>query len=157
MGIKHLIECHCYLAIYKNSKKIINHRFPVYSKIDEFGSVIPKITKCNNCEAIHYVENVGKSELRPGKDQTSIILTKKEIASMLPLKIRNILDESISDISNYEHALDIIECQRWGEPIVIKRDIIGDVEQVKIMTILSKENIKISSEKINNLAINRGK
>ena len=49
-GIKHLIECHCVLAIYKKNQKIINHKFPVYSKIDEKGAVIPKLSKCNNCD-----------------------------------------------------------------------------------------------------------
>jgi len=155
-GIKHLVECHCYLAIYKNNKKIINHRFPVYSKIDEFGNIIPKIVKCNNCEAFHHVIDVNKTELKAGKDQSTIVLNKQEIATMLPDRIRNILDETDSDISNYEHALDIIEERRWGEPIVIKREIIGEIEQVKIIEILGKENIKIFVERINNLAMRGG-
>lgn len=152
-GIKHLIECHCYLAIYKNNSKIINHRFPVYSKFDDFNNIIPKIVKCNNCEAFHKVTAVGTSELAPGKDQSTIVLSKKEISSMLPVRIRNILDESGTDISNYDHTLDIIENRMWGSSVVIKREIIGEIEQVKIITILSKENFKITVEKINNLAI----
>jgi hypothetical protein len=84
------------------------------------------------------------------------VLNKQEIATMLPDRIRNILDETDSDISNYEHALDIIEERRWGESIVIKREIIGEIEQVKIIEILGKENIKIFVEKINNLAMRGG-
>ena len=153
MGIKHLIECHCYLAIYKKNKNIINHKFPVYSKLDEYNNVIPKTVKCNNCEAVHHVIDIGKSELRPGKDQSTIVLNKKDLSSMLPLRIRNVLDESGTDISNYDHALDIIESKRWGESIVIQRDILGEKEQIKMITILSKENIKISLETIDNLSI----
>ena len=155
MGIKHLIECHCYLALYKKSQKIINHKFPVYSKLDEYNNIIPKLVKCNNCEAVHYVLGVGKSELRPGKDQSTIILSKKDLSNMLPVKIKNILDESNSDISNYEHAVDIIESKRWGESIVIQRDILGEIEQLKIITIFSKNDIKINLEKIENLAIKK--
>ena len=43
-GIKHLIECHCVLAIFKSKEeKIIFHKFPTYSKIDENEKVIPKL------------------------------------------------------------------------------------------------------------------
>lgn len=152
-GIKHLIECHCYLAIFKNSKKMINHKFPVYSKLDDYNNLIPKLVKCNNCEALHYVSSIGTSELRPGKDQSDVLLKKEDIALMLPEKVRNILISVDSDISNYEHALDIIEDKNWNIPIVIKRDVIDEIEQVKIMTITDKNNVTISVEKINNLAI----
>ena len=152
-GLKHLIECHCYLAIYKNSQKIINHRFPVYSKLDEFNNIIPRLAKCNNCEAFHYVYDVSKSELKAGKDQSTIVLNKKEIRMMLPDRIRNVLDESETDISNYEHALDIIEERRWGESIVVKRDIIEEIEQVKMIEIHGKDKIRISIERIDNLIV----
>jgi len=153
MGIKHLIECHCYLALFKKNEKIINHQFPVYSKLDEFNNLVPKLVKCNNCEAVHHVSEIGRSELRPGKDQSTIILSKKDLSVMLPVKIGNIFNEINTDISNFEHALDIIESKRWGESIVIQRDILGEIEQVKIITINSRDNIKIQLEKIDNLAI----
>ena len=152
-GIKHLIECHCYLAIFKNSKNMINHKFTVYSKLDESNNVIAKNFKCNNCDALHKVFDIGKSELIPGKDQTQSTLTKKELSIMLPTKISNILNEYESDMSNYDHAIDIIEEKRWGESIILKRDIIDENEAVKIMTINSKDNIKISTEIINNTVL----
>jgi hypothetical protein len=156
MGIKHLIECHCYLALFKKNEKIINHKFPVYSMLDDFNNLIPKLVKCNNCEAVHHVSEISRSELRPGKDQSTVILSKKDLSVMLPIKIKNIFSETNTDISNYEHALDIIESKRWGESIVIERDILGEIEQVKIMTIHNRDNIKIQLEKIDNLAIKKG-
>ena len=30
-GVKHLIECHCKLRLYRDNKKNIYHKFPVYS------------------------------------------------------------------------------------------------------------------------------
>ena len=32
--IKHLIDCHCILSIYKNRTKPVYHKFPVFSKLD---------------------------------------------------------------------------------------------------------------------------
>tara|TARA_A100001011_G_scaffold374221_1_gene434475 strand:- start:1676 stop:2149 length:474 start_codon:yes stop_codon:yes gene_type:complete len=152
-GVKHLIECHCYLAIYKKNRKLINHKFPVYSKIDNDEKLIPKLVKCNNCDALHYVTKICTSEIRPGKDQTAVTLSQDEIAMMLPQKIVNILRNYDSDISNWEHALDIIEERRWGEAIVLKRDIIDERQQVKIIEIHSESKIKLSTEIIDDIVL----
>ena len=151
LGIKHLIECHCYLAIYKSKKDLLNHKFPVYSKIDSTGTIITRLAKCNNCDALHNVVGVGKSEIIPGKDEAKNVLSIDDICLMLPKKLSNILNESITDISNYEHALDIIENRRWGESLIVKREIIKETEQVKVLTINSENNYKVSIENINNI------
>tara|TARA_B100000674_G_C37968822_1_gene975927 strand:+ start:2541 stop:3002 length:462 start_codon:yes stop_codon:yes gene_type:complete len=148
-GIKHLIECHCYLAIFKNNKNLVNHKFAVYSKLDDLNNVIPKIFKCNNCDALHKVVDIGRSELIPGKDQTSLTLTKEELSLMIPNSIKNILEDYNCDISNYDHVIDIIEEKRWGEFIVLKREVMNENEVVKILTINSKNKIKVSTETIN--------
>ena len=67
-GIKHLIQCFCKLKILEKTN--FNHKFPVYSKIDESsGKIIKKNVKCNNCEAYHEVYEIGKSNIIPGKEQ----------------------------------------------------------------------------------------
>ena len=53
-GLKHLIECHCTLKIF-NGDELINHKFPVYSKVKPDGSIVSKLVKCNNCDAVHRV------------------------------------------------------------------------------------------------------
>jgi len=152
-GIKHLVECHCYLAIYKKQSKYLNHKFAVYSKIDSNGKVISKLTKCNNCDALHYITDIGKSELRGGKDQTNVTLSIDDISVMLPQRLANILYRSDCDISMWEHVLDIIDESRWGEHVVIKRDIINETQQVKILKILSNDSFKLSTETINNVIV----
>lgn len=152
-GLKHLIECHCYLAIYKSSQKTVNHKFPVYSKIDEIGNIIPKLVKCNNCEAVHYVDKVCRSELRPGKDQTLAIMSIEDIVLSMPSKVSNYLIENNCDISSFEHAKDIIDERRWGENVIIKRDIIGEKQYVKFITIKSSENFFVTNELIEDIAI----
>lgn len=147
-GVKHLIECHCVLKIYKKNEKIQYHKFPVYSRIEE-NKVIPKIVKCNNCESVHYVFDICKSELRPNKDQTSVTLDIEDISLSLNDKICKVLDKYKCDISTYEHVQDIIEESRWGENVVLKRDIIGDNENVKILTIHSEDSIKIQNKTLN--------
>lgn len=150
-GIKHLIECHCFLTIYKKGKKMINHKFSVYSKIDNQGKLIPKLVKCNNCEAAHFVSQIGRSELRPGKDQSDSVLKIEDTKYDLPVKLFNYLLENNCSISDFEHAKDIIDEKRWGENIVIRRDIIDEKQQIKYITINNKSNFSIKSDTIEDL------
>lgn len=152
-GVKHLINCHCILAIFKNNQKIINHRFPVYSKVDETGKPFEKIVKCNNCDTLHLIKGICQSEILPGKDQTQVVMTKEEIGFMLSEKINNILNKVDADISTWEHVLDIVEEKRWGECVVIKRDIIDEKQQIKIVQFISEDKIKIMNETINDTII----
>tara|TARA_Y100000287_G_C13915524_1_gene207483 strand:+ start:31 stop:498 length:468 start_codon:yes stop_codon:yes gene_type:complete len=150
-GIKHLIECHCVLPLYKNSQKIIYHKFPVYSKFDDKGRIEQKLVKCNNCDALHLIKEICRSEIKPGKDQSSLVVTKEDLSYMLSDKIVSILEKVDADISTWEQIADIVEEERWKEQIVIKRDIIDEVEHVKIIEVLGENKLKIYSDVIRDI------
>jgi len=154
-GIKHLIECHCFLKIFDKSENKINHKFPVYSKLDENNNILPKLAKCNNCESLHYVYDACKSELRPGKEDITSILTIEDIMMMLPDRINSVLTANRSDIADFEHALDIVENERWGETIVVKRSIVGEIENIKILQIDGENKIKILNKEINTILVGK--
>ena len=148
-GVKHLIECHCVLRMYKGNEEVENHKFPVYSKIDKDDKIIPKFAKCNNCESLHYVYDYCRSELRGGKDQTSVTLSIDDIAISLPERLSGILAKSYCDIATWEHCLDIIEENRWGESVVLSRDVIDENQQVKILFINAENMFKVENKIIN--------
>ena len=150
-GIKHLVECHCTLTIYKGKDQTIYHKFPVYSKFSDNGKIIPKLAKCNNCDTVHYVYEICKSEIRPGKDDTDVIVTKKDLSLMMPIRIVNIFNEYDTDIATWEQVLDVIEQDALPLEIVIKRDVINEEQQVKILKIESTQKFKIFTEIIRSL------
>ena len=150
-GVKHLVECHCYLKIFGDASTEVNHKFAVYSKFDDNGKVIPKIQKCNNCESLHYVYDLCKSELKPGKDNTTVTLNFEDLAMMMPERLANSLIRNGCSLADMEHAIDILEEKRWGETLVLKRDIISEEEQVKIIRILSDSKFQIDTKKIKTL------
>jgi hypothetical protein len=152
-GYKHLIECHCYLKIYNLNEKNLNHKFPVYSKVDINNKVVPKFVKCNNCESLHYVYDICKSELRGGKEDTQITTSIDDLVLMLPDKLTNLLNKLKCDISIWEHCLDVIEEKRWGESIVVKREIIDENYQLKILDINSENNFKIKNKTIESIIV----
>mgnify|MGYP001410052031 CR=1 FL=1 len=89
-GQKHLIECHCYLKIFDDGESRVNHKFPVYSKFDNQGRVIPKLQKCNNCDTLHFIYDICKSEIiRSGKDKNVSALSKEDMMLELDSKIVN--------------------------------------------------------------------
>lgn len=153
IGQKHLVECHCILPIFKNARKEVYHKFPVYSKINASGKVIPKYVKCNNCEAIHYVYEICLSEIKPGKEDITSITTKKEIAMSLSERLVTVLEEQQCTIADYEQVLDAIENNTYPTRLIVKREILDENHLVKILEIVSENKFKIFSERINNMVI----
>ena len=156
-GIKHLIECHCFLAIYNSDKNNPPlHKFPVYSFLDELDNIIPKMVQCNNCGTIHFVNKIGASEIKFGKDESKMISNIQDLTKEIPINISQVLIENNATLADYEHAKDIIENNLWGNFIVLSREIHDDKEHVKIMEITSKRNFKIRNEIIEDLVIKEG-
>lgn len=152
-GQKHLVECHCILPIFKNARKEVYHKFPVYSKIDASGKVIPKYVRCNNCEAVHYVYEICSSEIKPGKEDISSITTKKEIAISLSERLVDVLESQECTIADYEQVLDAIENEVYPTQLIVKREIIDENHLVKILEIMSENKFKLFSERINNMVV----
>ena len=75
-----------------NMKKVIDAGIS-YSKTNDDGSIISRIVKCNNCEAVHNVVDFCTSELHPGKDQSSVIPTTEEISLSLPERLVSVLSK----------------------------------------------------------------
>jgi len=102
LGIKHLLECHCTLQIFKGRDDHVYHKFPVYSKFDSAGRVIEKLVQCNNCKTIHKVYDICKSDIvRSGQDSLNGAVTIEDISCQLPIKINNILVRYNCDISTW--------------------------------------------------------
>ena len=125
-GYKHLVECHCVLPQYRKMENPIFHKFVVFSVLDEEGNVIPKMSQCNNCGAVHKVVDICKSEIAPGKDETKSVLTKNDIARSLPQQISEMFEEYQLGVADYEFAKFIIENEKWGSLIVLSREAEGD-------------------------------
>ena len=66
--VRHLLECQCTLSIFKNNTVPVYHKFPAFSTMDEEGNIENKYVTCNNCDSLHEVVGVCKSEIKWGKD-----------------------------------------------------------------------------------------
>ena len=144
-GIKHLIQCHCVLPQYRSLASPLFHKFIVFSNVDEEDLVLPKLARCNNCDAIHKITDFCKSEIILGLEDTTAITTKDEIKPAIPEEIIEILDSHNCDLPTWEHCADILKNKLWNTEVVIAKENIGDATQFKVMKIKNRNDVKIET------------
>ena len=150
-GQRHLIDCHCILPIYKNSNPVVYHKFAVYSKLDtKTGKVVPKYVNCNNCGVTHMITEFCKSKIQKGKEDITSIRNAYEIEISLPEKLVNFLKQYKPTIDILEEIEDVIDNKQFPRSLVIKREIIDESYNIKILNLISEERFSISSEILNN-------
>lgn len=144
-GEKHLIQCHCILPQYRNSKDPVFHKFTVFSVIDESDTVTPKYANCNNCGAVHKVYDICKSEIVTGADEMRSTLSVDDFKFSLPQQLYELMKEYQKELSDFEHAQFIIDNKLWNEKIVLSREEVDNHIQGKILKIVEKERFRIES------------
>ena len=154
LGQKHLIECHCILPQYKDKVPLIYHKFPVYSKIDKAGKIVPKYVNCNNCSQTHLVNEICHSEILLRNEDSVAVLTIEDVKVSLPMHISMILDDNECDITTYEQVSDIIENKDFPSEVIINRAIVDEEHHVKILIMNAINSIKIENDVIRTLIKN---
>lgn len=126
----------------KGKNPPIFHSFIVFSIILDDSSVVEKFSQCNNCGIIHRVYDICKSELLK-KEQHISVQTITDIGLSLPSELSNILVTYKCDIATWEHVQFIFENEKWGESIVVAREIENGVTNGKRLVIDGSKKFKI--------------
>lgn len=145
-GIKHLIQCHCILPQFKESRDPVFHKFTVFSILDEESDTVqPKFAQCNNCGIIHKVVDVCRSELTT-KEESKTLPSIVDIRLSLPKSLSEVLDSYQSDISTWEHAEWIYLSKMWDSWIILTKeeDDDGDLHGKRLI-FLGEERFKIEA------------
>ena len=103
-GTKHIIECRCILPTLKNREDPPLHQFIVFSVIDNNDKVCEKYAQCNNCDVVHRVYDLCKSEILASREELKSALTIEDIKFTLPEAVANILENYECDLPTYEHV-----------------------------------------------------
>ena len=143
-GIKHLVQCHCVLPTLRKLPDPVYHSFIVFSVVDDGGNVISKDAECTNCGVIHKVTDICKSEITT-KEKSSAIITQKDISLMIPSDLTNVLATYDCDIATWEQAHFIYTNQKWGEKIIVSRQVEDGSVKGKMLTFEGPGKFKIES------------
>jgi len=145
-GVKHLIQCHCILPQYRNSKNPVFHKFVVFSIIDnETDLVLPKFAECNNCGTAHKIVDMCTSEILVGKDEVRTQLTISDLQHSLPTSLFELLVSYNKDLPDFEYAQFIIENERWNKHIILTREELEDYTQGKLVKFIAIDKFKVES------------
>ena len=144
-GQKHLVMCRCVLPQFKRVINPPSHQFVVFSIIDDDGRVRPKFVQCNNCGIVHRVIDVCRSEIIPGREHMSSIVSVDDLKTALPESLRAILESNDCDLPTWEAARFIYEEKRWGEFVVLSTDAADGLQQGKYVRILGDNLFKVES------------
>lgn len=125
--IKHLIDCHCILSIYKNRTKPVYHKFTVFSELKE-DNIKEKYVLCNNCDIVHKIIDVNKSEIKWGSEgYRSLVTTREDIKFNLESqgldRLVTILEVNNIDLSDWEYVEYLLENKLEGKVVLDKKEI----------------------------------
>ena len=128
---KHLIECQCTLSIFKNKTKPVYHKIPVFSKL-EGDSVQEKYVICENCNIIHKVTEICKSEIKWGNESlVALVNTIEDIKFNLNANgfnsLSEILEKNQCHVSDWELAEYFIESKNNGILVLNKNEIDNNI------------------------------
>lgn len=129
--LKHLIECQCILPQYKKQDKVLFHKFPVFSLFKEnvnqdFSQPIEKYVKCNNCDAVHRVYDICKSELLKNSDNyVDLVTNLEDLKYSIPVELIEILSKNQMDIADYEMCSHLIE-EKGSDKIILSKKVVGN-------------------------------
>ena len=147
--IKHLVECQCTLPIFKNKTKPVYHKIPVFSKIKENDEIEEKYIICENCDIVHNVHEVFKSEIKWGiEGLKSLVVTKDDIKFNLESlgheRLVNILERNQLHISDWEIVEFLLENEASGSVILERNE--SDNNVIINMLLIENGRFKIKKE-----------
>jgi hypothetical protein len=104
--ILHLVECQCMLSIFKNKSKPVYHKIPVFSILKD-DEVERKYIICENCNVVHEVCEISKSEIKWGSEGIeSLVKTFSDIKFNLESlgfeRLISVLEKEDLHISKWE-------------------------------------------------------
>lgn len=120
------------------------HKFIVFSVLDN-DTVVPKYVQCNNCNAVHKVYDICKSEVIPGKDELRSVTTIDEVKLFVPSDVRSLLETYKCELPIWEHVKFSLDEQRWGDKIILTRETVDGEIVGKILTIVAKDRFSLES------------
>jgi hypothetical protein len=145
-GVKHLIQCHCVLPQFRGANPPIFHKFVVFSVVADDDTVVERVAKCPNCDALHKVTEIGQSEIIPGRDGSSSAIDIEDIKSQLPTSLLSVLERHKVDEATFEQALFYANTYNTEDPIVLARENLGDGKtSVKALWLRADRSLKIAT------------
>ena len=126
---KHLIECNCILPQFRstefikaNGGKVPFHKFVVFSELkSDTGAVKTSYAQCNNCNAIHKIIEINKSEVLK-REEMRTLPDIDELKHQVPEGMEVLLKRNDCPLHTWQQAEFIFRNKLWGEILILSRE-----------------------------------
>lgn len=145
IGQKHMITCRCILPQFRRLESPPAHQFVVFSVIEDDGKVRSKFVQCNNCNIVHKIIDICRSNILQNKDAMNSIMTIDDVKIGLPDNLVRLLEQNNADLPTWEAAQFIVENKQWGAFVVLTSDEDSGIKQGKYVRILGENLFKVES------------
>jgi len=143
-GLKHLITCRCTLPQFKRQETPPMHQFVVFSVIEDNGDFRVRFAQCNNCNLIHKVTEVNRSEI-VSRESMGSLTSLDDVKASIPPQLANLLEANRADLPTWEAAQFILEAKQWGNFVVLNTDEEDGLRQGKYVRILGESLYKVET------------
>jgi hypothetical protein len=135
-GQNHLIECQCILSQFKDIEPPLFHHFIVFSVLEN-NKVKESYAQCNNCNIIHKIIDICKSEILK-KDEMSTLNTIDELRYGIPDKLAEELNRLDCPIHIWQNVNFIYQNEMWKtgiQNVVVSTESVEDGKIGKYISI----------------------
>jgi len=143
--VKHLMECRCFLSNSQNKENPIFYRFKVFSLLDQNQNIVPKLVKCNNCNLIHRIKDVGQTTILSIHEDTKSVLSIEDIKLSIPNSIADVLESYKVDLTIWEEVQYILENEAWNKQVILTYDDVENKREGKLLKIKNHFSIKVEN------------
>lgn len=143
-GVRHYVKCRCILQQFLSQKDPPQHRFEVFSVVDNADNVVHSYAQCDNCGVIHKIIEICGSEIMHGSEDLKL-KTIDDIKLGLPDKISGLLEANSCSLPAWQHAAFILENKRWGDVLILSVEQAGDIKTTKYATIIGESLLKVDT------------
>lgn len=97
------------------------HKFIVFSEFDDTGAFVTSFAQCSNCDVLHKITEVGRSEILK-KEHLPSLLTTEEIKGQLPEKLVTSLLSYDLELHRWQEIKWIMENEGWGKAVILTKE-----------------------------------
>lgn len=142
--VKHLVACRCSLPQFRSWEDPPNHKFVVFSELDEQADLKHSYAQCNNCGIIHKVLEVGKS-ITLKKEEMRSLTTIEDLEGQMAPWLAGLLKKHECELHVWQEAKFIYDHQLWGRFIILAKEREDDLVIGKLCQILGEDLHKIEN------------
>jgi len=105
--------------------------------------VLATYAQCNNCDTIHKIYDICKSEIIAGKDESAAVEQINDIQISLPSSLFELFENYQLEISDYQYARFVLENKLWDSTIILSSENEDETKSGKLLRFVAEDQFRV--------------